>query len=163
MPDPTATPPPAGPNEREHLKELLAIQYANLRKLERQAALHGSIDMPLILMNHLDEVRHEIAKLEAQLNTIPAPLPTSQSQPTVRRHDTYSSYETALDELLRRLGVQHARYAEALTYQQRLRENIDTSRRYGDTEASRAGRAQIVGQLNSLALDALGVSFNQLM
>lgn len=171
--------------EREHLKELLAIQYGNLRKLERQEALHGGIDVPLMLMNQLDKVRHEIARLEARLATLEARLatpgiqehtaeprqesnipdvpPANCAQPTSRRGDTYTSYETAIEELLRRLSTQHERYSEALIYQQRLAENIHTSRRYGDTETTRAGRAQIVGQLNGLALDELGISFNRLM
>ena len=38
--------------------------------------------------------------------------------------DAYSHYETGLGLLLEKLGRDHPRYAEALTYQQRLLENI---------------------------------------
>jgi len=76
--------------------------------------------------------------------------------------DTFTSYETGLIRLLKRLGSDHPRYADALVYQQRLLENIAQSRRYGDTEARRAERAQIVDALNWLALDAVAMSFNEL-
>jgi hypothetical protein len=155
QPPPTAQPAPPLSAEREHLQELLAIQKGNLRKLEHQEALYGGLGVPLSLVNQLEEVRREIAKLTTQLN--------ASHPPTSRRRDTYSPYETALEELLRRLGAQHARYADALIYQQRLAENIDASRRYGDSESTRAERARIVGQLNALGLDELGVAFNELM
>jgi hypothetical protein len=77
-------------------------------------------------------------------------------------NDVYTPYETGLRALLRRLGGGHARYAEALTYQQRLAENVAAARRYGDTEARRAGRAEIVDRLNALALEALGASYSAL-
>jgi len=76
--------------------------------------------------------------------------------------DVFTPYETGLTHLLRRLGKDHPRYTEALTLQSRLLENIVQARRYGDTETRRAERAQIVEQLNTLALDALGKSFNEL-
>jgi len=77
-------------------------------------------------------------------------------------NDVFTPYETGLTHLLRRLGQDHPRYAEALTLQSRLLENIAQARRYGDTETRRAERAQIVEQLNTLALDALGTTFNDL-
>jgi len=76
--------------------------------------------------------------------------------------DTYTPYEAGLRALLERLGSDHARFTEALGYQQRLAENIAAARRYGDTEARRAGRAEIADRLNALALEALGVSYSAL-
>ena len=76
--------------------------------------------------------------------------------------DIFSIYERGLEDLLSRLGKGHPRYAEALTLESRLRENIAQARRYGDTETRRAERAQIVDQLNALALEHLGLSFNEL-
>ena len=76
--------------------------------------------------------------------------------------DTFTSYETGLSLLLKRLGHAHPRYAEALTLQARLLENLARVRRYGDTETGRAERAQIVDALNRLALEAVGRSFNAL-
>ncbi len=76
--------------------------------------------------------------------------------------DTFSAYEVGLRQLLEKLGRDHPRYAEALTYQQRLEENISQARRYGDTETRGATRAEIVDRLNELALAELDVSFNEL-
>ena len=77
--------------------------------------------------------------------------------------DVLTSYETGLSLLLKRLGHDHPRYAEALTLQLRLLENLARVRRYGDTETNRAERAQVVDALNRLALETLGKSFNALI
>ncbi len=77
-------------------------------------------------------------------------------------NDIFSPYERGLDALLSRLGSDHPRYAETLTLQSRLRENVGQARRYGDSETLRAGRAQILDALNGLALETLQVSFNEL-
>jgi len=73
--------------------------------------------------------------------------------------DVYSSYEIGLGQLLTRLDRSHPRYSEALVLQQRLMENIASSRRYGDTDSQRAQRAEIVDRLNDLTLSVLGTSF----
>ncbi|MCD6345751.1 MAG: hypothetical protein J7M17_09160 [Anaerolineae bacterium] len=75
--------------------------------------------------------------------------------------DVFAAYERGLAELLKRLGKDHLRYAEALTLQTRLLKNIAQARRYGDTETRRAERAQIVDALNRLAVEAVGKSFNE--
>jgi hypothetical protein len=41
-------------------------------------------------------------------------------------------------------------------------ENIQSARRYGDTESRRAARAEIVDRLNALALETLGLSYTAL-
>ena len=76
--------------------------------------------------------------------------------------DALTPYEIGLTRLLERLGSNHARYADALVYWQRLQENITQARQYGDTEMRRAERAQIVNALNGLASEAVGESFNEL-
>lgn len=76
--------------------------------------------------------------------------------------DTFTQYESGLKGLLERLGRDHPCYAEALTLQARLLENTDQARQYGDTEARRAERSQIVNALNRLALKTIQVSFNEL-
>jgi energy-coupling factor transporter ATP-binding protein EcfA2 len=76
--------------------------------------------------------------------------------------DAFRFYETGLQHLLERVGKEHPVYAEALTLQSRLLENIATTRRYGDTEMRRAERANCVDALNHLALETLGLSFNDL-
>jgi hypothetical protein len=76
--------------------------------------------------------------------------------------DAFTLYETGMNRLLERLGSDHPRYAEALTLQSRLLDNIAQARRYGDTETRRAERAQIVDTLNRLALETVKVSFSEL-
>lgn len=76
--------------------------------------------------------------------------------------DVFTTYEVGLTSLVERLGPDHRRHAEALTLQARLLENIARARRHGDDETRRTDRAQIVEALNGLALDALGVSYNDL-
>jgi len=76
--------------------------------------------------------------------------------------DVFTQYETGLTRLLERLGKGHPRYAEALTLQSRLLENIAQARRYGDAETRRAERAQIVDALNRLALETVEVSLGDL-
>jgi hypothetical protein len=76
--------------------------------------------------------------------------------------NVYTPYEAGIRELLERLGCDHPRRVDALIYQQRLTENLDAARRDGDSETLRAERAQIVTHLDSLALDALGISYSAL-
>src|SRR5687768_6057901 len=76
--------------------------------------------------------------------------------------DEFSGYERGLGRLLSLLGSSSPRYSDALTYQQRLSESIEQSRRYGDTASRKADRATIIAQLNGLALSELGRSFNEL-
>mgnify|MGYP001095154088 CR=1 FL=1 len=71
-------------------------------------------------------------------------------------------YETGIHRLLHELGENHPRYSEALVYEQRLIENIDESRRHGDSQSRRSERSQIIDQLNQLALSVLNTSFNEL-
>jgi hypothetical protein len=102
--------------------------------------------------------------LRAFAEQLQSSAPPQQSQPstsgTHRQRDIYSPYEIAMEELLRRLGPQHPRYTEALVYQARLDENIKAARRYGTKNG--AERAEIIDQLNDIALDALGVPFTEL-
>ena len=76
--------------------------------------------------------------------------------------DIFDAYQKALTELLAALGSGHPDYGDALLYQARLTETISRARRFGDTEALRAERAQIIDGLNRLALPNLGRSFNEL-
>lgn len=76
--------------------------------------------------------------------------------------DVYILYEAGLDELLRRLGRDHPQYPEALIYEQRLRENILSSRKYGNRDTFASERAEVIDGLNRIAVLALGISFNDL-
>ncbi len=77
--------------------------------------------------------------------------------------NTFWSYLTAMDTLLSKLSRDHERYAETLAYQQRLRENIDRTRRYGDSETLRHERSVLLAEINALSLDVIGASFNQMI
>ncbi len=75
---------------------------------------------------------------------------------------SFDAYKDGMQRLLEKLGPEHSRYTEALTLQSRLQENLDGVREYGDDENRQADRAQIIGSLNRLALETLGISFNEL-
>jgi hypothetical protein len=76
--------------------------------------------------------------------------------------DPFTPYETGVNRLLEQLGRDHRRYAEVLTLETQLRENVSLARLDGDSETRRADRNRIVRELNRLALEAVGVSFNEL-
>lgn len=76
--------------------------------------------------------------------------------------DAFTSYEMGLTRLLERMGKEHPRYAESLTLQTRLLENIAQVRNYSDSENLRSERNRILAQLNRLALEATEVNFNEL-
>ena len=71
-------------------------------------------------------------------------------------------YERGLGNLKSLLRPGHFRYREFSIYEQRLLENLDNLRWYGDTEERRAGRAEVIDHLNQLALETVGKSFNEL-
>jgi hypothetical protein len=70
-------------------------------------------------------------------------------------------YEQGLDALGAQLE-QTNRYIEFTTLEARLRENLHDERTYGPNETSRSERARIITSLNRLALEVLGLSFNDL-
>ena len=76
--------------------------------------------------------------------------------------DAFTPYENGVRNLLAQLGQNHARYSEALVYQQRLIENITLSRLYGDTDTRKAERAEVIARLNAITLTELQTAFNTL-
>jgi len=80
--------------------------------------------------------------------------------------DIYSPLESGLQQLLKqllsRVGQHHPDYSTALVLQHRLTQNIAETRLYRDTNDRASERAQIIHQLNNLALSALGIPFNEL-
>ena len=76
--------------------------------------------------------------------------------------DAYSRYEIGVLRLLGRMDRVHPRYTETLVYQQRLTENIERSRLYGETADRRSERAEITQQLTTISLSVLGVTFWEL-
>ena len=88
------------------------------------------------------------------------PQPEPKFRP--KYHDLYSPLENGLDHLITHIGASHPRHGDALVFQQRLTENINRARRYGDTNLRQADRAEIIDQLNELAMATAGISFNEL-
>lgn len=70
-------------------------------------------------------------------------------------------YERGLDTL-KQLAQDTDWYADFALQEARLRENLRDERRYGPSEQTRRDRTRIVDQLNALALEHLGISFNDL-
>jgi hypothetical protein len=91
-------------------------------------------------------------------------LAIEQAKPSTRTavDNIFRSYESGLKQLLTQLERDHPRYPEGLVLQSRLWENMFQMRQYGDTEARRAARAQVLDALNRLAMETLGYSFNDL-
>jgi tetratricopeptide (TPR) repeat protein len=76
--------------------------------------------------------------------------------------DQFTPFEIGLSKLLKCLEVTSPTYSDVLVFQQRLLENINQAKRYGDTENLRHDRSQIVENLNNIAIQACGRSFNSL-
>jgi hypothetical protein len=90
---------------------------------------------------------------------IAAPASQPLSQFTARGDSM--DYERGL-EILKAQLERTNRYDEFNVLEARLLENLREERLYGPSEQNRSDRARIVDGLNRLALDVLGVSFNQL-
>jgi hypothetical protein len=97
----------------------------------------------------------------------PSGAPRPQPSPTVRQPSISTSvgsgmdYEKGLDALEAQLE-QTNRYLEFTALEGRLRENLQDEHLYGTSETSRSERARIITSLNRLALEVLGLSFNDL-
>ncbi|MBI5840940.1 MAG: hypothetical protein HZB19_12640 [Chloroflexi bacterium] len=74
----------------------------------------------------------------------------------------FDDYLRVVEQLLRELTPEHPRYADLFTLQGRLNENIQNTNLHGDTPELRADRSRILGELNKIALEATGQSFNEL-
>jgi hypothetical protein len=81
---------------------------------------------------------------------------------TLKTDDVYAPYEAGMRQLLQQLGAEHPRYTEVHSFQQRLTDNIKKSRSYGDTEARRAERSDIIFALDRLSRDELHIPFSNI-
>jgi hypothetical protein len=133
--------PPCQPQQ----EQAPAPAQQNTPKTTTQTNFHGPITGPI----HTGS---------GNINMINPP----QSRKSIRHGDMFSAYELGLERLLAQIDQSHARYSDALVYQQRLMENIGRSRRFGDTNVRQADRAEIIDQLNELAMATMGISFNKL-
>lgn len=91
-----------------------------------------------------------------------ARLRTVGQDVSAQKPDAYSPLESGLQQLLNQMGQHHPDYSAALVLQHRLTQNIAETRLYRDTDNRASERAQIIHQLNNLALSALGIPFNDL-
>ncbi|HNT76362.1 MAG TPA: invasin domain 3-containing protein [Anaerolineae bacterium] len=76
--------------------------------------------------------------------------------------DEFTPLETGARHLLARLGAGHPSYEDALFYQGLLFDNIAEARSAGDSEELQAARQSLLGQMNALSQDNLGMSFQRL-
>jgi hypothetical protein len=90
------------------------------------------------------------------------PPQEDKSPNNIRFHDIFTHFEIGLELLAEHLGKTHPRYGDFLAYEERLKNIIKRSRRFGDTGDRQADRAEVIDQLNELALSVLGISFNDL-
>jgi hypothetical protein len=77
-------------------------------------------------------------------------------------NDAFTPYERGLREFQQRLGEQHERLLDFLNYEHQLCTNIQQARDDGETPILSADRNRIVRQLNTLALETVGISFNEM-
>jgi hypothetical protein len=61
--------PTVSSEEVKRLKDLLAIHKKNLGRLEQRAAMYG-MDIPISVLNQIDNEKDEIAKIESQLEEL---------------------------------------------------------------------------------------------
>lgn len=68
-------------------------------------------------------------------------------------------YRIGIRRLLEAIGPNHPSYADLLTLQQRLEENLNDTERFGAAPSLQADRARILDSCNRLSLSAKGRSF----
>ena len=74
--------------------------------------------------------------------------------------DIYNTYLDRIEKLLMQIKKDAPRHYEtALVYQQRLLENINNTKLFGDTASLRAERSRILFNINNLSLSITGNAF----
>ncbi len=74
-----------------------------------------------------------------------------------KSHPDY--YRMGIRRLLEEVGPNHPSYADLLTLQQRLEENLEDTERFGADPSLQANRARILDSCNRLSLSVTGRSF----
>jgi hypothetical protein len=140
--------------EIESLRRQIDETEITLRLIEeRQSVLATSI--PLHLIKEKRRLQQRLSDLQSRLRQL---LATASKAP-----ETPSAYDVglgALGELLKEHNPEVI--PEFLILESRLRETLSQERLYGSSENTRRERARIVYSLNVLAMEKLGVSFNEL-
>ena len=114
--------------------------------------------------HRLTAVADELATALGGAKPVTTKTQPSSKAPTarVRYNDTYTRYENGLEQFEKELGTQHPEFVNFTIQQTMLQEQIDIARRTSDTNDRAVRRAEIIAQLNQLALTTLGKSFNSL-
>jgi hypothetical protein len=114
----------------------------------------------------LAEIKQRWPTKEAVSET-PSALPHHLEPTTVPHTQQLSAggkdmdFERGLDAF-KRLAEGTAWYQDFTVHEASLRENLRDERRYGPSEQTRRDRTRIVDRLNTLAIEHLGISFNDL-
>ena len=77
-------------------------------------------------------------------------------------HSSNGEVEDRLKRLLDAIPQTDEIYRETLIHQSQLLENIETSKKYGDTESLRSDRSRIIDQLNRISINVLNEPFQRL-
>jgi hypothetical protein len=150
----------ASDDEHEYFDRLVDSYFANTTpyKLNPQYNPFGvGSGEPLVTPASTAVVVQTFVHISQQYHI--APSEWSEQQ---KKLNQSLDYETGLQRLLNQIPPQNPSYSDVLNFQVRLTENIQSARRYGDTNELQATRYQIVEQLNILALNTIGTSFNVL-
>ncbi len=74
----------------------------------------------------------------------------------------FVKHQIGIKNLLDTLGKEHPRYLDAVNFQNQLLDNIHAVEAYGDNENYRSTRNRIKHQIDQIALQTIGKTFNEL-
>ena len=97
---------------------------------------------------------------DAEIVSLGLPPRTMATEESTPLRDEFSQILDCIKRFLEKVDVSEREQLYPL--QSRMKENIERTRRYGDTMNRRSGRAEIFAQVNRLALQPLGQSLNEL-
>lgn len=153
----------------QECNELAKLEFRRLAELENQLVIAEMLTPKDVLeetgrlRQRLSECREESAREIAALRMSIATLAGHRRVQTPPPSLAAMDYEAALNvlgDMLRRSNP--AAHSDFCVFEQRLRENIAETKRYGDTDSLRADRARILDSLNDIALRTIGKRFGEL-
>lgn len=108
--------------------------------------------------------KEQVTKTPSQINSSQIMNQQEKDKPIkkIKYHDVFTHFEIGLERLVEQIGTDHPRYSDFLVYEEKLTNIIKRSRRFGDIRERQADRAEVIDQLNALALSTVGISFNEL-
>jgi hypothetical protein len=146
------------------LYNLAVVKYVENHEVKAARLAFGTAGVVGEAIHSGTRLQKGSAKLQSKTNSVKNKQSQKTDEPSknFRYRDLFTPFEIGLEQLGENMGEKHTRYADFLLYDSRLRENIRYSRRYGNTGDRQAERAEIMDQLNELALSTIGISFNEL-